>query len=81
MADVDVTSPGMWDRESDVWYHELCQREEEEERERELNPHPSTSSGVSSSLDCSRPRAQGAKLTEGNLAVWLTLVGSIFNIG
>lgn len=72
MIDVDVTSPGVWDRESDVWYHELCKREEEEERERNL--HPSTSSGISSSASCSHPRARGTKLTEGNLVVWLNLV-------
>ncbi|GJJ06066.1 hypothetical protein Clacol_000254 [Clathrus columnatus] len=71
MADVDVTSPGVWERESDVWYLELCRREEEEERERNL--HPSTSSGISSSASCSRPRARGTKLTEGNLVVWLNL--------
>ncbi|KAF8504248.1 hypothetical protein BU17DRAFT_58239 [Hysterangium stoloniferum] len=71
MADVDVTSPGVWDRESDVWYKELCQREEDEERDR--SQHPSSSSGLSSSTGCVRPRARGAKLTEGNLIVWLNL--------
>ncbi|KIJ39903.1 hypothetical protein M422DRAFT_68708 [Sphaerobolus stellatus SS14] len=72
MADVDVTSPGVWERESDAYYVELCRREEEEEREREM--HPTSSSGVSSSMGEHRlPRARGAKMTEGNLAVWNTL--------
>ncbi|KAF8573527.1 hypothetical protein K439DRAFT_1642931 [Ramaria rubella] len=71
MADVDVTGPGVWDRESDVWYIELCQREEEEDREH--SNHPSSSSGVSSSASHSRPRARGLKLTEKNLTVWLSL--------
>ena len=74
MADVDVTGPGVWDRESDVHYRELCLREEEEEYERDPVAHPSTSSGVSSSTSCSRPRAKGARLTEGNVKVWLSLV-------
>lgn len=28
MADVDVTSPGVWERESDIYYRELCATEE-----------------------------------------------------
>lgn len=28
MADVDVTSPGVWERESDVFYRDLCAAEE-----------------------------------------------------
>lgn len=74
MADVDVTGPGVWDRESDVYYYELCQREEEEDRERDQSLHPNSSSGLSSSLGCSLPRARGTKLTEGNLKVWLSMV-------
>ena len=31
MADVDVTSPGIWARESDVAYEELLRRDEEDE--------------------------------------------------
>ena len=82
MADVDVTGPGVWDRESDIYYHELCQREEEEERDRDPNLNPNASSGgLSSSADCSRPRARGGKLTEGNLKVWLSLVSLIIHSG
>ena len=63
MADVDVTSPGVWDRESDVLYEELCRRDAEEE-----------TSGHASSDNHSRPRAKGGKLTEENLKFWLSIV-------
>ncbi|KAF8629662.1 hypothetical protein AX17_005601 [Amanita inopinata Kibby_2008] len=60
MADVDATSPGIWDRESDVLYDELKQRELEDE--------------VSGSItDPSRPRAKGGRLTEQNLKLWLSI--------
>ncbi|OSD06702.1 hypothetical protein PYCCODRAFT_1359970 [Trametes coccinea BRFM310] len=62
MADVDVTSPGVWDRESDILYEELCRREAEEE-----------ASGQASSDNHSRPRAKGGKLTEENLKFWLSI--------
>ncbi|KAI1794196.1 hypothetical protein LXA43DRAFT_884172 [Ganoderma leucocontextum] len=62
MADVDVTSPGMWERESDVFYEELCRQEAEEE-----------ASGVSSSNNPSRPQAKGGKLTEENLRFWMSI--------
>ena len=63
MADVDVTSPGVWDRESDVLYEELCRREMEEE-----------TTGQTSSDSHSRPRAKGGLLTEENLRFWLSIV-------
>ncbi|KAF8326598.1 uncharacterized protein EI90DRAFT_1910814 [Cantharellus anzutake] len=59
MSDVDVTSPGIWERESDVWYEELCRKEEEDAR-----------LGISSS---GKRRAYGDMLTEANLQVWLTM--------
>ncbi|KAI0332331.1 hypothetical protein GY45DRAFT_494596 [Cubamyces sp. BRFM 1775] len=62
MADVDVTSPGVWDRESDILYEELCRREAEEE-----------ASGRASSDNHSRPRAKGGRLTEENLRFWLSI--------
>ncbi|TCD67453.1 hypothetical protein EIP91_012370 [Steccherinum ochraceum] len=62
MADVDVTSPGVWERESDVMYEDLCRREAEEEM-----------SGKSSSDHSSRPRAKGGLLTEPNLKLWLSV--------
>ncbi|RPD78058.1 hypothetical protein L226DRAFT_567756 [Lentinus tigrinus ALCF2SS1-7] len=62
MADVDVTSPGVWERESDVLYEDLCRREAEEE-----------ASGHASSDNHSRPRAKGGKLTEENLKFWLSI--------
>lgn len=63
MADVDVTSPGVWERESDVLYEELLRREEEEEMTGIVQPESS-----------SRPRAKGGKLTEDNLKIWLSIV-------
>lgn len=68
MADVDVTGPGVWERESDVLYEELCQRDAEEE----------AAGGHHSSSDShSRPRAKGGKLTEENLRFWLSIVRCI----
>jgi hypothetical protein len=66
MADVDVTSPGIWDRESDVWYEELVRKEREDER---LGRTPSSSG----------PRAKGLNLTESNLRLWLSMVTTTFN--
>ena len=63
MADVDVTSPGVWERESDAYYEDLCRREADEE-----------TSGVSSSDHSSKPRAKGGLLTEANLKLWLSVV-------
>jgi hypothetical protein len=62
MADVNVTSPGVWARESDVHYEELLRRELEEE-----------AMGVSPQ-DEQMPRARGGRLTEANLKLWLSLV-------
>ncbi|KAG8906161.1 hypothetical protein FRB99_007475 [Tulasnella sp. 403] len=69
MADIDVTGPGVWDRESDVWYNELVRREQEEEIRARLEgiPLPAETSGRQ------RPRARGDRLTEENLKVWLTM--------
>ncbi len=69
MADVDVTSPGVWDRESDVLYEELCRREAEEE-----------ASGPASSDSHHRPRARGGKLTEENLKFWLSIVRHVCSL-
>lgn len=62
MADVDVTSPGVWDRASDAAFEELKRRELEDE----VN-------GVISN-DPSRPRLRGGRLTEQNLRLWLSIV-------
>ena len=61
MADVDVTSPGIWERESDILFEELIRRETEDEE-----------NGIP--FDESRPRTQGGRLTEQNLRVWLSVV-------
>ena len=62
MADVDVTSPGVWSRESDVHFEDLLRRELEEE-----------ALGVPCQ-EPQRPRARGGRLTEANLKLWLSLV-------
>ncbi|KAI9463562.1 hypothetical protein BJY52DRAFT_1115298 [Lactarius psammicola] len=61
MADVDVTSPRVWARESDVHYEDLLRRELEEE-----------AMGIPPQ-ELQRPRARGGRLTEANLKLWLTL--------
>jgi hypothetical protein len=67
MADVDVTSPGIWARESDVHFDDLLRRELEEE-----------ATGIPSQ-DPQRPRARGGRLTEANLKLWLSLVRFFFS--
>ena len=62
MADVDVTSPGVWARASDVHYEDLLRRELDEE-----------AMGIPPQ-EQQRPRARGGRLTEANLKLWLTLV-------
>jgi hypothetical protein len=64
MADVDVTSPGVWERASDVLFEELKQREQEEE-----------ASGVVVDTS-SRPRVKGGRLTEQNVKLWLSIVSA-----
>lgn len=61
MADVDVTSPGIWERDSDVYYQDLIRSEEE-----------AISNGTPIPED--RPRSTGDILTETNLKLWLTMV-------
>ena len=68
MADVDVTSPGIWRRDSDADYEELLQRELEEE-----------ATGVPQLENSSRPRARGMGLTEENLKLWLSIVRCTFD--
>ncbi|KAL5484864.1 hypothetical protein ACEPAI_7506 [Sanghuangporus weigelae] len=75
MADVDVTSAGVWDRESDILYHELCRQEMEEEEERAARTKASSSSSESHQVlvrhkDPNRPRARGNRLTEPHLKLW-----------
>ncbi|KAI5117106.1 hypothetical protein M0805_008225 [Coniferiporia weirii] len=76
MADVDVTSPGVWDRESDVYYLDLCRHEIEEAEERvraRTSNSSSESHGILRPVDQSRPRAKGNRLTEPNLKLWLSM--------
>ncbi|GBE81184.1 hypothetical protein SCP_0309110 [Sparassis crispa] len=62
MADVDVASPGAWERDSDVLYDELIRREQEDE-----------AAGTPPSEHPNRPRARGGRLTEESLHLWLSL--------
>ena len=61
MADVDVTSPGVWERDSDVHYDDLVRSEEE-----------AFSNGTPLPED--RPRSTGDMLSVTNLKLWLTMV-------
>ncbi|KAF9452382.1 hypothetical protein P691DRAFT_236865 [Macrolepiota fuliginosa MF-IS2] len=61
MADVDVTSPGAWERDSDAAFEELKQRELDDEANGIVNN------------DLSRPRIRGGRLTEQNLRLWLSI--------
>lgn len=61
MADVDVTSPGVWERDSDVYYQDLIRSEEE-----------AVSNDIPLPED--RPRSTGDILTETNLRIWLSMV-------
>jgi hypothetical protein len=63
MADVDVTGPGVWERESDVFYKELLQMEEDAQ----LGTIPP-------SHDPLRASATGDLLTETNLKIHMTMV-------
>lgn len=61
MADVDVTSPGAWERDSDVYYSDLIRSEDE-----------AIANGIPLPED--RPRSTGDMLTETNLKLWLSMV-------
>jgi hypothetical protein len=63
MADVDVTSPGVWERDSDATYEDLKRRELDDE-----------ANGVLATEDSTRPRTKGGLLTEHNLKLWLSVV-------
>lgn len=63
MADVDVTSPGVWERDSDAVFEDLRQRELDEER-----------TGVINADEPPRPRIRGGRLTEQNVKMWLSVV-------
>jgi hypothetical protein len=69
MADVDVTSPGVWERESDALYDDLVRREQEEEQEDVIS---------SESYKSTRPRAKGGRLSESIFIVWLTMFSTVF---
>ncbi|KAF8798729.1 hypothetical protein BYT27DRAFT_7228310 [Phlegmacium glaucopus] len=62
MADVDVTSPGVWERASDAAFEELKQRILDDE-----------ANGIVTVDDASRPRIKGGRLTEQNVKLWLSI--------
>jgi len=62
MADVDVTSAGVWERASDGLFEELKQRELEDEANGVVVDKPT------------RPRIKGGRLTEQNIKLWLSVV-------
>ncbi|KAL0569089.1 hypothetical protein V5O48_012891 [Marasmius crinis-equi] len=61
MIDVDVISPGVWDRESDIYYEELRRGGAEE------------ATGMVDIETSPRLRAQSRKLTEQNLKLWSSM--------
>lgn len=67
MADVDVTTPGAWDRASDAAFEDLKRRELEDEANGIVN------------IDPKRPRIRGGRLTEQNLRLWLSIVRGNFH--
>ncbi|KAF8161078.1 hypothetical protein B0H34DRAFT_795918 [Crassisporium funariophilum] len=62
MADVDVTTPGAWERASDAFFEDLKQRELEDEAK-----------GIVAVEGPSRPRIKGGRLTEQNVKLWLSI--------
>lgn len=68
MADVDVTSPGVWERESDAVFEDLKRRELEDD-----------ANGLVTIDDPRRPRVKGGRLTEQNLKLWLSVVRFIIH--
>jgi hypothetical protein len=73
MADVIVTGPGVWDRESDVYLRDLLEREDEVERAwRER--HAAELAVPGTKLRAPRRASKGHRLTEQNLKIWLSMV-------
>ena len=66
MADVDATSPGVWDRASDADFEQLKKKELEEAAAGIVNTDPT------------RPRTRGGRLSEQNVKIWLSIVRLIF---
>ncbi|KAH7098448.1 hypothetical protein BKA62DRAFT_622604 [Auriculariales sp. MPI-PUGE-AT-0066] len=83
MADVDVTSPGVWTRPSDADYDDLVRREREEElaetgtmtttERRSVAGHSSSSGHVSNSRLPRGIRSRGGRLTEENVRKWILM--------
>jgi hypothetical protein len=73
MADVIVTGPGIWDRDSDVHLRDLLEREDEEERAWR-DRHAAELAVPGNKLRPPRRASKGHRLTEQNLKIWLQLV-------
>ena len=77
MADVDVNSPGVWERESDVALRELIEREDETER-RWYEEHATELAQSGHGLRPPKRKSKGHRLTEQNLKIWLTMVSCVY---
>jgi hypothetical protein len=77
MADVDVTSPGIWERESDAGLRELIEREDEFER-RWYEEHTTELAQTGHGLRPPKRKSKGHRLTEQNLKIWLTMVSHVY---
>ena len=73
MADVDVTGPGVWERESDAALRELIEREDENERGW-YEEHAAELSQTGHGLRPPKRASKGHRLTEQNVKIWLTMV-------
>ena len=74
MADVDVTGPGVWERESDAALRDLIEREDENERGW-YEEHAAELAQTGHGLRPPKRRSKGHRLTEQNVKIWLTMVG------
>lgn len=76
MADVDVISPGTWERESDAPLRELIEREDDNER-RWYEEHATELAQAGHGLRPPKRKSKGHRLTEQNLKIWLSMVSRV----
>jgi hypothetical protein len=77
MADVDVSSPGVWERESDAGLRELIQHEDEDER-RWYEEHATELAQSGHGLRPPKRKSKGHRLTTQNLKIWLSMVRHVY---
>lgn len=80
MADVDVTSPGVWTRPSDADWEDLLRREREEEMAERGTVSTRASASTSSHSSRPRVRSRGGKLSEENVRKWILMVRPLLSL-